>query len=218
MTSDDQLRSVFHAHAGDAPDATVVHAEILATLTRKRRQRHAAHAAGAALVIGGLVAVPIVANSRTNHTQRVGPALGSSTLPTATLPPSSPSTTTPLPQPNEARSDLDVVAFFDAGYTYDDAVELAKIWNVPDPYLTKQLAGQQLSDGKQLPIAPGHSIAVSPGAQSRTGQELTAFSAQGYGVADATQLAAMWHEDGDLTLVKMLAGQQLLDGIHIDVP
>jgi hypothetical protein len=214
VTSDDQLRRVLQLHADDAPDATVVHADILATLTRKRRQRHAAQAAGAALVIGGLVAVPLVANSRADHTQRVAPVLG--------LPSQAPAPTSQVPtmlptEANEALADLDVAAFFNAGYAYDDAVELAKLWNVPDPFLTKQLAGQQLSDGKELPIAPNQTIAISPGAVSKTDQELHAFTAKGYGVSDAKQLAAMWHED-DLTLVKQLAGQQLLDGVQLDVP
>lgn len=45
-------------------------------------------------------------------------------------------------------------AFWDAGYTYDDAVALSELWST-DVYETKATAGQKILDGEQLPIAPG---------------------------------------------------------------
>jgi hypothetical protein len=45
-------------------------------------------------------------------------------------------------------------AFWDAGYTYEDAVALSELWST-DVYETKAQAGQKLLDGEELPIAPG---------------------------------------------------------------
>jgi hypothetical protein len=45
-------------------------------------------------------------------------------------------------------------AFFAAGYTYDDAVSLGKLWNETDTYQIKIEAGQKLLAGQTLPIAP----------------------------------------------------------------
>jgi hypothetical protein len=212
VTSDDQLRSLLHAHAHDAPDAAAVHAAVRATLTRKRRQRHAAQTLGVAVVIGGLALVPILADHRTENAQQVAPILGS---PGTSLPASTPPDAT-QPPATSAQDDA-VDAFFDRHYTYPDAVELSSLWHVGDIYLVKKLAGQQLRDGATLPIVPGQQIASVPGSASRTQQDLQAFTEHGYGEADAQQLAALWHED-DLSLVKMLAGQQLLDGVSLNLP
>jgi len=45
-------------------------------------------------------------------------------------------------------------AFFNAGYTYDDAVTLGNMWNNSNTYQVKAIAGQKLLDGQTLPIAP----------------------------------------------------------------
>jgi hypothetical protein len=50
--------------------------------------------------------------------------------------------------------DKNVEAFFNAGYTYNDAVKLGKIWNESDTYQVKADAGKKLLDGQTLPIAP----------------------------------------------------------------
>lgn len=47
-----------------------------------------------------------------------------------------------------------VKEFFDAGYTYDDAVQLGKMWNETDLFQVKAEAGQKLLDGQSLPIGP----------------------------------------------------------------
>lgn len=61
------------------------------------------------------------------------------------------------PDPAEAAAGLEsrrVAAFFDAGYDYDDAVELAKIWKKKDAYQAKVEGGKRLLAGQQLPIRP----------------------------------------------------------------
>jgi hypothetical protein len=45
-------------------------------------------------------------------------------------------------------------AFFDAGYTFDDAVRLAGLWKLSDPADAKIEAGKKLEAGKALPIRP----------------------------------------------------------------
>jgi hypothetical protein len=68
--------------------------------------------------------------------------LDGDTLP---IPPSG----TPESPPNKA-----VSAFFAAGYDYNDAVKLAKLWNETDTYQVKIEAGKKLLDGQTLPISP----------------------------------------------------------------
>jgi hypothetical protein len=58
------------------------------------------------------------------------------------------------PAPPVTQTDKDVNAFFAAGYTYNDAVKLGKIWNDSSTYQVKADAGKKLLDGQTLPIAP----------------------------------------------------------------
>ena len=45
-------------------------------------------------------------------------------------------------------------AFFAAGYDYDDAVQLAKLWKKADAYQAKVEGGKRLLAGETLPIKP----------------------------------------------------------------
>ena len=45
-------------------------------------------------------------------------------------------------------------AFFAAGYDYDDAVKLARLWKKSDPYQAKIEGGKRLLAGDTLPIKP----------------------------------------------------------------
>jgi hypothetical protein len=57
------------------------------------------------------------------------------------------------PAPAEAGDDA-VTAFFNAGYTYDDAVTLSTMWHSASPYDAKVAAGKKLQAGQTLPIKP----------------------------------------------------------------
>jgi hypothetical protein len=46
------------------------------------------------------------------------------------------------------------VAFFNAGYDYNDAVTLAGIWHTTDAYQAKIKGGKQIENGGTLPIPP----------------------------------------------------------------
>jgi hypothetical protein len=48
---------------------------------------------------------------------------------------------------------LQLIAFWDAGYTGDDGTTLAALWNV-DLMEAKTTAGQMLRDGQALPVSP----------------------------------------------------------------
>jgi hypothetical protein len=52
-----------------------------------------------------------------------------------------------------AKTTAEVNAFFNAGYTYNDAVKLGALWN-EDSWHAKADGGQKLLDGQTLPIAP----------------------------------------------------------------
>ena len=49
--------------------------------------------------------------------------------------------------------DPSIVAFFNAGYDYDDALELAELWGV-DSVQAKVAAGEKLLVGQTLPVVP----------------------------------------------------------------
>jgi hypothetical protein len=59
--------------------------------------------------------------------------------------------------PADAADDVQtrqVSAFFAAGYDYEDAEKLAKLWKTSDPYQAKILGGKKLIAGETLPIRP----------------------------------------------------------------
>ena len=62
-----------------------------------------------------------------------------------------PENTTPPGDPNEQ---AEVQKFLDAGYDYADAVKLARIWKLSDPYQAKVEGGKKLLAGETLPIHP----------------------------------------------------------------
>jgi hypothetical protein len=206
MTPDlDQLSETFAAHESLAPDAGSVLAradEIARSL--KRRQwvvrSTSGVALGAAVVVGGVV-VPQTLHHEGSHSATVIGAASSGAAPTAA---SSPSPT----------QDEDWAAYFNAGYTYDDAVQLAKLWNESDgPDAignVKAEAGAKLLAGKPLPIPPS--------GQPATAQDLAmqAFWNAGYDSEDAVRLGQIWHET-DTSQVKVEAGQKLEKGEQLPI-
>jgi hypothetical protein len=80
--------------------------------------------------------------------------LDGQTLPIAPSVADSPNpSTAPSSEINPAQARA-LAAYVQAGYNYDDAVALGKLWNKTDLLQIKTEAGQQLLDGQQLPIAP----------------------------------------------------------------
>jgi hypothetical protein len=105
--------------------------------------------------------------------------------------------TTPDPGAPEALS-----AFSDAGYTYDDAVRLAKVWKQADPSDAKVKGGAKLEAGQPLPFPPAETARQK-------------FWNAGYDVTDAERLARLWHVSVDEA--KSEAGRRLLAGQRLPI-
>jgi hypothetical protein len=58
------------------------------------------------------------------------------------------------PDPAASADAAALRAFFDAGYVWDDAVQLAALWKLSDPSDAKVAAGRKLEAGQPLPIKP----------------------------------------------------------------
>jgi hypothetical protein len=140
--------------------------------------------------------------------------------------------------PPEAPINQDVSAFFAAGYTYDDAVTLSKLWH-NSSYQAKVEGGKKLLDNEPLPIPPsGPAVPISSSVHVVTGARAAAMAkllkrkgtiigtsndataadaaraayfAAGYDYNDAVALGNLWNES-DPWQVKADAGQKLLDG------
>ena len=108
----------------------------------------------------------------------------------------------------ESADDEAVDEFLAKGYTYDDAVSLAKTWGTADPYSAKVKAGQKLEAGQTLPIAAGSTSDAQADPDSAAVDE---FFAKGYTYDDAVKLAAMWGEP-DAYHAKIKGGQKLEAG------
>jgi hypothetical protein len=120
----------------------------------------------------------------------------------------------PTPQSTQSADDAAIDAFFAAGYTYDDAVTLAKAWGSTDPFETKVAAGRKLEAGEKLPIAPGP-VDPATAADAAEGAAVDTFFSAGYTYDDAVQLAKIW--GGDSYHAKVVGGQKLLAGETLPV-
>jgi hypothetical protein len=102
--------------------------------------------------------------------------------------------------------------FFNTGYTYDDAVKLAKIWKLEDAYAAKIEGGERLLDDKKLPVRP------SGQAASADERARSAYFDNGYDFADAEKLAQIWKMDkNDIGAIKLKAGKRLLAGKKLPI-
>lgn len=99
-------------------------------------------------------------------------------------------------------------AYFDAGYDYDDAVQLGKIWNETDLTQVKTEAGQKLIAGEKLPIPPSGDPA--PPDNAANDQAVATFFDDGYDYNDAVQLGKMWNVSS--YQAKVAGGKKLENG------
>ncbi|WP_337061281.1 hypothetical protein [Kineococcus sp. G2] len=106
-------------------------------------------------------------------------------------------------------------AYFAAGYDYDDAVELGRLWNV-EPGEAKSTAGAHLLAGEDLPFEPVEQPVEQPPAPADDrAPQREAFFAAGYTYDDAVELARAWNVDP--WEAKALAGERLLAGETLPV-
>ncbi|WP_328477729.1 hypothetical protein OHA21_25255 [Actinoplanes sp. NBC_00393] len=119
----------------------------------------------------------------------------------------------PLPEapvseePADPAASKQLDAFFNAGYTWDEAVELAKLWKLDDPSDAKYEAGKRLLDGKKLPVKPDPKNV----AEAKKMEKANAFWDAGYDYEDAEKLAKLWKLD-DTYDAKIMAGAKILAG------
>jgi hypothetical protein len=139
----------------------------------------------------------------------------------------------------ETPVNTDVSAFFAAGYTYNDAVKLGKLWHISS-YQAKAKAGKELVNHQPVPYPPSGSAGAtgtahvvtgskaalaakfakgkvtllkgsSPATETQADTDRAAFFAAGYDYNDAVALGNIWHVS-DPWQVKADAGQKLLAG------
>ncbi|MEV0894618.1 hypothetical protein [Promicromonospora sp. MEB111] len=104
-------------------------------------------------------------------------------------------------------------AFWDAGYSAEDQVELAELWSV-DIIEVKARAGQMVLDGERLPFKPGTHTTSQPSAEEIASSQ--AFIDSGYTSEDLAALSALWNVDE--MEAKVRAGEILLAGKPLPLP
>jgi hypothetical protein len=115
--------------------------------------------------------------------------------------------TSPAPDPSEvAAYQAAWDAFFNAGYTWDDAVRLAKLWHLADPGDAKVKAGKKIEAHQPLPFKPKPANVKAAKEQAAAEK----FWNAGYDQAAAVKLAKLWHVSTYQAKVK--AGEKLLAG------
>jgi hypothetical protein len=101
--------------------------------------------------------------------------------------------------------------YFDAGYDYNNAVALGKIWNETDITKIKTEAGQKLLDGETLPVKPDGTPV--PPENAGADQAINTFFNDGYDYNDAVKLGKIWNVDSYHAKIKggkkLEAGQTL---------
>ena len=107
-------------------------------------------------------------------------------------------------------------AFFDAGYLYEDAVALKRIWHSKaDASDVKIRAGRALLAGRHLPVEPSGTPATPQEVADRAA--LDAYLAAGFDSGDADLLARLWGPGTDAYQAKVLAGSKLLAGGEVPI-
>jgi hypothetical protein len=194
----DQLREAFETHEHLAPDPAAVYARVEELSQGYRRRRRGAQVAGGTLLAAGLLAGGVYLpgllpeRAESNFTM-VAPAAAPSSAPTE----------------EELQKAWD--AYFAAGYDYDDAEKLAKLWNsTAEIGDVKAEAGRRLLAGETLPIVatpddPAPEVSVDPKVEA----QLRAYFAAGYDWNDAEKLAEIWKLD-DPSDAKVKGGRLIL--------
>ena len=200
----DQLRQAFETHENQTPDAAAVYARVQEMSTKYKRRRRGLQVTGgvalAGLAVAGVVSIPQLLPGNAENTSTAA-------FPAGAVPSSAAATAL-----SEADLQKAYAAYTAAGYGYDDAQKLAKIWHVKsqDFNKVKADAGRRLLAGQTLPIPPTPDVPVvdvpvSPQDEAR----FSAFFHAGYVYDDAVKLAKIWHIK-DPADAKLMAGKKLL--------
>jgi len=198
----DQLRNAFETHEHLAPDAAAVYGRVQELSRSYQRRRWGAQAGGAvlgvSLIAGAAITLP---GLLPGQQKQESVSVGAATMPN--MAPSAP------PSQDELEKQYD--AYFNAGYDYDDAVALAKLWRSKDePAAIKAEAGRRLLAGETLPIKPTpNDPAPEDPISTKDQKRLDAYFGAGYNYDDAVKLAKLW-KLADPYAAKIEGGKRLL--------
>lgn len=103
-------------------------------------------------------------------------------------------------------------AFFNAGYTWTEAEQLAKLWKLEDASAAKFEAGKKLLAGEELPVKPDPKMVE----EAKRSAQASAFWEAGYDYADAEKLMKLWKLD-DTFEAKVMAGKKILAGEELPI-
>ena len=203
----DQLREAMESHEHLAPDPSAVYSRVEELSRGYKRRRRGVQVAGGTLVAAGILAGGVYLpgllpeRAETNFNM-VAPA-------------AAPSSSAPSEEDLQKAWD----AYFNAGYDYDDAVALAKLWKSTAGAIgdVKAEAGRRLLAGETLPFAatpddPEPQVSVNPKEEAQR----RAYFAAGYDWDDAVKLAEIWKLD-DPDQAKAKGGKLLLAGKKLPV-
>ncbi len=207
----EQLREAFETQENQIPDPAAVYARVMELSTTYQRRRRGLQIAGGSVLGAGLL---VTAFQVPNMLADSGSAGGSGTGVVVAAAPA------PSPTLSEAEQQKAWDAYFQAGYGYDDALKLSKLWNVKDIGTVKAEAGEKLLAGKKLPFAPlpQPTDTYDPGTavSLKEGAIVDAFYTSGYDLTDAVTLARIWKLDSAYK-AKVKGGTELLDGKKLPV-
>jgi hypothetical protein len=207
----DQLRNAFETHENLAPDPGEVYARVQDLAKGYKWRRRGVQAAGGAVLGAGLIAGGIALHGVLPGSGSDVTVVAPAAAPSADIPTPTPSAT-PKPTAAELKLWKQWDAYFGAGYSYDEAVKLKKIWKMKgDIGTVKAAAGQKLLDGKKLPVKPGTAVEHNGFPSAKEEAQVDAFFAAGYNYDDAAALAKLWKQ-ADPYKAKVLGGKKLLAG------
>jgi hypothetical protein len=204
---EEQLSEAFQAHENLSPDPAAVYARIQELSKGYVWRRRGVQVAGGAVLGAGLIAgsfaVPGLLHQSGPDTVNVSAGIPAAAAPS----PAAKQKPTPSASPKLTEQEKQWAAYFAAGYTYDDAVRLAKLWHQKDIGAVKAEAGKKLLAHQPLPFKPDPQNV----AEAKLRAQLDAFWNAGYDYDDAVKLAKLWHQK-DIHAVKVEAGKKLLAG------
>ena len=210
----DQLREAFTSHESNTPDPAAVYARVQELSVKYKRRRRGAQIAAGGVLGAGLIAGAI-------NLPAFLPANQPVTNTAAGLPAAAPATPSAKPSTSVDTSVLDenLVAYTEAGYGYDDAGKLARLWKMSDDdrLAVKAEAGRRLLLGETLPIKPSPDAPVEEETISPTQEkQFAAFFNAGYTWTEAEKLAKIWKLK-DPADAKLEGGKRLLAGQELPV-
>lgn len=197
--NDDLITHALTAHEADAPDGREVLGNADRLARRYRRRRRTAQATGAAVLGVGVVAGAVNAPSLFH---------GGSGSPQVRV------FTTEPPPPHVYTDDEARNEYWNDGYDFHNATDLARLWHMTDIDAVKATAGRKLLDHETLPVKPANEPA-SP--EDKDAEQATlAFFNAGYTYDDAVELGQRWSMP-DTYQVKVKAGHKVENGETLPV-